>query len=189
MGIKEDFLQALDEVPAGLTEFTDRAIPTFPVVGWPEDVDAAIIAQGQLAANINILLKTFEGLTPVELLLRLGQRNEVMKAMLLAGLQYVSSQSLHEFTIIAPGEGQSYPSGNIQFQAQVTSGLEDLYLFQVEVDGETVSLGSNEEDETLWEGEKELSEGEYSAIFQAHFGDTDDPYIAEHSVSFTVSAL
>lgn len=187
MGIKDQFIQALDEVPEGISEFTSRAIPTFPVVGWPEDVDAAIIAQGQLAANINILLKTFEGLTPVELLLRLGQRNDVMKAMLLAGLQYISEQTLHEFTILEPGEGQSYPSGMISFKAQVTSGLDDMYLFQVEVDEETFSLGSNEEDETIWEGEKELSVGEYEAIFTASFGDTDNPYYAEHSVNFSVS--
>lgn len=188
MGVKDQFLQALDEVPEGISGFTDRAIPTFPVVGWPEDVDAAIIAQGQLAANINILLKTFEGLTPVELLLRLGQRNEVMKAMLLAGLQYLSEQSLHDFTILEPEEGQSYSAGSISFKAQITSGLDDLYLFQVEVDEETFSLGSNEEDETIWEGEKELSEGEYEATFTASFGDTDDPYLVEHSVSFSVTA-
>lgn len=175
MGVKEAFLQALDEVPEGISEFTDRPIPAFSVVGWPEDVDAAIIAQGQLAANLNILLKTFEGLTPVELLLRLGQRNEVMKAMLLAGLQYVSQTELHDFNILVPESGIVHTPGQIDFAAEVITGLDDLTAFSVDVTGpenKTIQLAQDEGNENRFEGQAEFTQtGLYTAVFTAEFGD------------------
>lgn len=175
MGVKDQFLQALDEVPEGLTGFTTKVIPSLESFSSPSDVDAAIIAQGKLAYNLNLILKEFEGMTPIELFLRIGQRNTVVKALLLAALQYVSQTELHDFNVSLPQSGIVHTPGQIDFAAKVTTGLDDLTAFYVNVTGpenKTVQLSPNEEDETLFEGQEEFSQtGLYTAVFTAEFGD------------------
>lgn len=175
MGLKEQFLQALDEVPGGIANFTETAIPTLATISDPSDVDSAIIAQGKLAYNLNLILKEFEGMTPIELFLRIGQRNTVVKALLLAALQYVSQTELHDFNILLPESGIVHTPGQIDFTAEVTTGLDDLTAFYVDVTGpenKIVQLAQNEENKNRFEGQEEFTQtGLYTAVFTAEFGD------------------
>ena len=117
MGLKTDFLNALNaDLPEGIAGLLDKAIPEAPSV-TVTDVDSAIIAQGILAAYLLDVFDTFRGLTPIELLLRIGQKNATLQAALLAGLEYAEKKSF-DYTILSPTtSGFYYPEGEIQFSA------------------------------------------------------------------------
>lgn len=118
MGHKEDFLSALNEsLPKGVSGFLDREIPDAPEV-VVDSVDSAIIASGILSKYLLDLFHAFGGLTPVELLLRIGQKNATLQAALLAGLEYFKKDN-HEFSIISPTETGIYQANTeIQFSAE-----------------------------------------------------------------------
>lgn len=174
MGLKEDYLDALQELPNGIKDFLTTPLPIFFVVGWPEDVDAAIIAQGQLAANINMLLKTFEGLTPVELFLRIGQYNTVLRDMLLTGMEYVS-KSLHTFEIEEPQADQYSETDDIPIRVVITDGEEFIESVSCNISGGvgTYDLMQDTEDPSVFTGEIMLAPDTYIFTFTATFTDTN----------------
>jgi hypothetical protein len=120
MGLKTDFLSELNaDLPDGVGGLLDKAIPAAPSVATPTDVDSAIIAQGVLAKYLLDLFDTFRGLTPIELLLRIGQKNATLQAALLAGLEYVEKTSF-EYEILSPStSGTYYPEDENQFSAEL----------------------------------------------------------------------
>lgn len=121
MGYKEDFLKDIDaSLPEGVLGLLEVAIPEAPSVTI-SDVDSAIIAQGILAKYLLDLFDTFRGLTPIELLLRIGQKNATLQSALLAGIEYNPKKSF-EFSILSPQkEGFYFPEQEIQFSAEIMS--------------------------------------------------------------------
>lgn len=121
MSQKDQLIRSLQEdLPeAGLLPFVSVAIPALEDIDVPATTDDAIIAQGVLAANINTILQAFEGLTPVELLLRIGQRSSTALALLLASLECTTSVT-HDFDIISPDSGNVY---YLDQEIQVTMSL------------------------------------------------------------------
>lgn len=110
MSQKDDFISALNELPAGIKAFLTTEIPIAGTpLEMPADSDEAIIRQGEFAtALFNLIFHTFGGLTPIELLLRIGQKNEVLQGILLSGLEYVQKET-HDFEVIAPVADLSIP--------------------------------------------------------------------------------
>lgn len=117
--VKQSFIDALNTTPDGIDAFLETPIPTVAAFAMPTDVDSSIIAQGKLAYNINEILRAFGGLTPIELLLRIGQHNSVLQGALLAGLEYIEQEG-YEFTIVSPTPTGIYsPTQEIQFAADL----------------------------------------------------------------------
>lgn len=106
--LKTDLLAALSELPEGIQTKLYTQFPAVPGISWPTTVDEAIIAQGQLACNLNQVLQAFAGVTPVDLLLHIGQHNPVAKALLLAVLEYVDPAVA---TGVFPGGGGGSSGG------------------------------------------------------------------------------
>ena len=117
--LKQAFIDALAETPAGIADFLTTPIPEFQDISFPQDKDGAIIANGQLAANVNTLLQAFSGLTLVELLLRIGQHNPVPQGILLALLEYVEGAQDTKMTFIAPVPGGVYYGWFADWKVQI----------------------------------------------------------------------
>jgi hypothetical protein len=89
--MKQLFFDLLDyEIPDDVALYAKIQIPDIASISSPTDVDEAIIAQGKLAANVNMILKAFAGLAPVELLLRNGGRNPLLKALVAASYEMIA---------------------------------------------------------------------------------------------------
>jgi len=60
---KTDLLaEILTDLPAGIQDHIETAIPTLTATSAPTDTDSAILAQGVLAHNLNQIFQAFEGL-------------------------------------------------------------------------------------------------------------------------------
>ncbi len=82
---KKLFLDMIDyELPESLVRLSAVGIPELDEIASPTTVEAAIIATGQLSANVNEILRVFAGLPLVELILRNGGRNPLLKALVIA---------------------------------------------------------------------------------------------------------
>lgn len=117
--VKQQFINALNTTPEGIDDFLETPIPVVASISNPTDVDGAIVAQGQLAYNINEILRAFGGLTIVELLLRIGQHNSVLQGALLAALEYTKKTSI-EFTIESPVSATLYFLPDESLECRVT---------------------------------------------------------------------
>jgi hypothetical protein len=107
--IKDDFIASWDDMlPDGVKNFAETAIPELLSITALSTVDEAIIAQGILAYNLNLILKQFEGFTLIDLILHIGQKNAVNKAIMLASLEYVDKGGEWEFSIVAPSPPEEY---------------------------------------------------------------------------------
>jgi hypothetical protein len=118
--VKNAFVEALNDTPDGIKSFLEVPLPSLAGIGVPSTVDEAIIAEGTLAANLNTILTAFVGLTPVELLLRIGQHNVVIQSMLLAAIQYIGN--VGEMTIEAPKSSGKYFGYFSDFVVSFTGG-------------------------------------------------------------------
>jgi hypothetical protein len=142
MSIKDDFLAALDaDFPSALNDLLDRTIPNIPTIGWPTEVEDAIIAQGQLASNINVILKQFEGLPVVQMMMHLGQKNRTVQNLLLTSLEYLERGG-GDFDIVSPLSGQVFAPSPAAFMCvvNITHGFLDFVRGVVEVSGRSFPL-------------------------------------------------
>ena len=114
MSIKSDFIEALRQTPDGIAEFLTTAIPAFEPTTLPTTVDEAIITQGILAHNFNVFFSLFEGLIPIEVMLRIGQHSNVAEVIALSGLEYIGTEQAQEFEIVEPTDAKSYAPGDIR---------------------------------------------------------------------------
>ena len=114
MSIKSDFIEALRQTPDGIAEFLTTAIPAFEPTTLPTTVDEAIITQGILAHNFNTFFSLFEGLIPIEVMLRIGQHSNVAEVIALSGLEYIGIEQAQEFEIVEPTDAKSYAPGDIR---------------------------------------------------------------------------
>ena len=131
MSTKDDFITALDtDLPDGVKNFITTPIPTLTAATDQET------AQDVLAMNLNTILKSFEGFTPVAALLHLGQRNKTLQNLLLSALLYVGSASERGLTVDCPVDGQEYDYAPIVFSAHQTGG--DFTSVTATVDGTDV---------------------------------------------------
>lgn len=181
MSLKDEFLKALDEaLPVGILGCIDARIPPAPSV-TVTDVNSAIFAMGVLSQYLCDLCREFLGLTPVELLLRIGQRNATLQAMLLLSLEFIGSQS---FKILAPLPGQEYYEMLQSFRVQAI----DTNITSI-----TVQL-NNEPAITLQQGEDRIFSAEviltpdtrYTAVFRSNVG-TQRAVIFEAVFEFILS--
>lgn len=106
MGLKDDFVQALQTLPPGIEDFLTTQIPNLPDVPFPETIEEAVIANAKCACNINTLLRTFSGVTPIEIMMRIGQLHPGIISLVLAGLQYLTPG--YDVTPVFPQEGITY---------------------------------------------------------------------------------
>lgn len=185
MGYKEDFLAAINEaLPEGISGLLDKEIPEAPSV-TVTDVDSAIIATGHLSKYFLDLFNTFKGLTPVELLLRIGQKNATLQAGVLIATEYIKKESF-DFTIVFPTTATytriagddficsvSFPDDN-SFDA--CTGVSIVFDPQI---AESTSLERNEENRTFLKNFPMIQAPsqeilEVVARFTASFEDADD---------------
>src|SRR5512136_2827076 len=78
----------LSKMPVGVADFLAKQIPVISVPTAPTDEESAIIAMGTAAYNECNILKQFEGFTPVEAAMRLGQLNNSSIASIFLRLAY-----------------------------------------------------------------------------------------------------
>lgn len=163
---KQAFIEAVRTTPEGISGFLTTAIPAAPGIPTPADVDAAIIANGICAKYICDFFAAFNGLTPIELLLRIGQHNNVLESAMIAGLEYIEGSDSDEddIKILSPVAEQTYPAGDIAFSAEAANG---------ECSGIYVSVGPHQSKQ-LAGGDLMLAlgaEGTYTAVFTGVFED------------------
>ena len=178
MGLKAEFITALRNTPDGIAGFTTTVIPTLTEIATPTTVDEAIIVQGVLAANLNLILKMFEGLTPVELLLRIGQHSNVAEALLLSGLEYLAEtegdNAAHDFTVTEPVAGTTYAQGDVRIIVTAKNGTLAMVAVTVSDDYQTsvdIALTADEEGATFYGYARCEEIGAYAFDFTATFND------------------
>jgi hypothetical protein len=166
--LKQEFIEAVRLLPDGIQEFLDAPLPEPPTISTPADVDAGIIASGVLSKYLLDVFAPFAGLTPVELLTRIGQHNSVLESAMLAGLEYIEGADPGEsnLTIVEPQDGISYTPGEMRFTATVQNGM---CVFM------TLNLGGNDtkmiDKNGTWTQYINMSVGDYTATFTATFED------------------
>ena len=84
---KQMFVDALnkDFLAEGFATFLEVPLPEFNADSMT--AEQAIIEEGKLSRHLNTIFTLFEGLFPLEIPLRMGQKNVVQQGMLLASLQ------------------------------------------------------------------------------------------------------
>lgn len=185
MSVKTDFIQDFRATPEGIATFLETEIPTLAAISTPVDVDAAIIAQGVLAMNLNLILKAFEGLTPIELILRIGQHNSVLESAMLAGLEYLEGDTENaqtDFEILEPSAGTTYLPGNVRFNVRVNNG----HIVQMAVEiGELAPIALDSDDGNAFYGYAHIEDvGSYTATVTALF---DNDATQTGTVSFVLA--
>jgi hypothetical protein len=179
--LKQQFIEAIRLTPDGIAGFLTTEIPEPPTISTPSDVDSAIIANGLAAKYICDLIAPFAGLTPIELLLRIGQHNSVLESAMLAGLEYLEGANAAQgFTVLAPQDGGVYLPGEMRIRCEVTNGTCEAITCAI---GEGESFDLIERD-GIWQQYVNVEEGELSASFTAYFTDADP---AAQIVNFTIS--
>ena len=198
MALKDRFLAALEILPEpGLKKFLDVPIPVMREGGDYNDVEAAIQEQGKLAANINDILKAFEGLTLIDLILRVGSHNPALQGMLLASLQVMGGAAMGKIKINLPAKGAAIPlaEGEKSIEIDIALSIEgggEVQDVTVEVSGpdsQAVQVSSAGEGKP-YTGTVLLSEpGDYSLSATATFKEGEgDAITASSSFSVTVPA-
>ena len=182
--LKQAFLEAVRTTPDGISGFLTAVIPTPPDIPYPETVNGAIIVNGICAKYIMDLFAPFAGLTPIELLLRIGQHNSVLESAMLAGLEYITGASDEgSLSVLHPAGQGPYSPGKILFRA--TGSNATLRSCSCKVDpGGTIVL-SNSGGGTF-DGYLDLTVGWYRAWFAGTFEDnTTDSATVSFSISDT----
>lgn len=168
---KQVLQEAFDFLPEGLAEFLDTPIPSIGSITSPSTVDEAIMAQGQLAKNINDILKAFEGLHLIKIFMHLAQHNEVLQLIGGATVQYLWANS--DFTIIEPNENVSYAPGENTVSIQITAGLDKVQTVSCSAyrgsSGVAVSMSPDNTDPSLYIGDITYEVGEYEFTFVVNF--------------------
>lgn len=182
MSLKRDFIEAVRVTPEGIAGFLTTPLPEAPTIATPTDVDAAIIANGVCAKFVLDLFAPFAGLTPIELMLRIGQHNTVLESAMLAGLEYIegADPDSNMITIIEPLEGVSYTPGEMRFSASVTNGF-CVGMVLLMSGGALIKMIDND---GTWQQYVNMERGDYTATFTASFEDTSEQ---SASVSFTIA--
>lgn len=182
--LKQQFIEAVRTTPEGIIGFLTTPLPTPPSIGTPADVDSAIIANGIAAKFVCDLFQPFAGLTPVELLLRIGQHNSVLESAMLAGLEIISDspEKQKNFVVVEPEEGGAYLPGNLRLTAKAKNGT--IAQIAAEITG-LAPVALETDDGISFYGFARTEEvGEYSAAFSALFEDDSTQSI---TVNFSIS--
>lgn len=180
--LKQTFITAVRTTPDGIAGFLDTPIPEPPTLAQPTDVDTAIIVNGVCAWYVLELFRPFAGLTPVELLLRIGQHNSVLESAMLAGLEYLTdSQAANDFEIVAPTDGQVLLPGELRITARAKN--------EAVIKSIAGTLGANtfqmKAADGVWRQYVDVEEGEQTLTLTAAFADGDT---VSQTVAFIVSA-
>lgn len=181
--LKQEFIEAVRLTPEGIAAFLGTPIPDPPTYTPPTDTDSAILVSGILSGYLLDFFAPFAGLTPVELLLRIGQHNTVLESAMLAGLEYIegadSAESVIE--IREPNNGASYAPGEMRFSAISKNAL-CVGMTLTLNDGDPIKMIATED---AWQQHVFVNPLEYTATVNANF---EDGSTASASVSFTVTA-
>ena len=177
--MKTDLLTALlADIPASVGGYLETPFGTINTIDMPTDKDAAAVACGQLAANINnAFLKPFCGLTPIEVLMRLGSKNAVQIAALLSGLEIIAGAG-GKIKLERPVNGETYAFIN----SLVVSGIGIQSVTGTLNDGETLQF-SDMDDVWNYTFDPSLDAGDYTLNVSATF---DDESTATARAAFTV---
>lgn len=124
---KAALIAALSELPDGLQNFLSVTLPAVTQVAAADET-----ATEALSAYLLAVFSQFEGLTLLEIPMRIGQLNDWNIAGVLAGLEQwegadtgeevPGSEERADFEIIAPQSGATYQIGAIRFQVKATAG-------------------------------------------------------------------
>jgi hypothetical protein len=187
---KIDFIDSLDELSGALNECLGMHIPVVEDFAYPDTVDESIVAQGRLAWNINLILKEFQGLPVVRLLLHIGQYNTVLRSALLAGLEF-TGMGKHTFTIAQPmqdtfSKGESFV--NIPLSVIITEGEAKSASVNIDCESENIHIPITlEKDGDTWSSDVSMGViGVYTLLFSVHF--TDNDYIASQTMEIEIVA-
>jgi hypothetical protein len=130
--MKDSLLTALNTLPDGIQEFLAVALPEIESISVPTTTDDAIIAQGVLAANINTWMEAYVGLCPIEMLLRIGQKNEALQCLLLSALEYFGTA---DFSVSSPADDAVFTDEQT-VTLSVSGNADDITAISVTVTSE-----------------------------------------------------
>lgn len=164
MNAKTDFVTALQTLPDELKEYLSKTIPALQVIPLPTDEKTATVAQGILAYNINLILKQYEGLPLLPMLLRAGQLNPVFQGILLASLEYIDGSDKAKLDVLTPERGAIYYGWFDGWRVQLT-GDEKPVKVTGRVNGETFDFAPSANG--LYTGSYPTPIGEHQAYITA----------------------
>ena len=120
---KQMFVDALnkDFLAEGFATFLEVPLPEFNADSMT--AEQAIIEEGKLSRHLNTIFTLFEGLFPLEIPLRMGQKNATQQGMLLAALEATRTVG-------------AYYSGDLEAQAEELK----TQIESVQPVGENVSI-------------------------------------------------
>lgn len=184
--VKREFLEALNtDLPNGIGALLLNEIPSCPDA--PATVEDAIIAEGQLSLYLIAILNAFVGLTPVDLLLHVGQKNATLQGILLSSLELVNAANPHDFEIFSPNPNQECPEGStIHFGVQVnTPDPVDSVVCELTKDGEAyTTFALTYDGNNKWINDLTLEPDPYNAAITVTW--VQDNYSKMQSVAFFV---
>jgi len=183
--LKQEFIEAVRLTPDGINDFLETPIPAAPTIGTPTDKDSAIIANGVLSKFLLDLFAPFAGLTPVELLLRIGQHNSVLESAMIAGLEYLEGSDSDEqgLQFIEPTDGGTYSPGEMRFTVAAQNGTPGRVNLTVD-GGDPVKMTTEDKGAT-WRAFQSVDAGEHTAECSAQFDGSEVKII---TCVFTITA-
>ena len=175
---RQAFIDELNSTVTGIDDFIDTPIPVLTEITTSFDADNPTRNNEILAYNVNKILRAFQGLTPIELILRIGQKNETMQAMLLAALEYVGGGE-NSLTVISPIADGEYYGWFDTCICDITGGT--VKSVSVTFDGESFPMEAS--GDSRYTCITALAIGSHTATIKANF---DDNTSTETTVTFEV---
>ena len=168
---KQMLQDAFDFLPEGLSEFLNTPIPEMEAGIWPiDDVDTAIIMQGILAYNLNMILSAFEGLHLIKIFMHIAQHNEVLQMLGGTSLKFLWDE--HDFIIIEPNAAVSYAPGENTVSIQITKGADTVESVSctayLQSNGTVITM-QQDDDPSLYIGDITYQAGVYEIYFVVNF--------------------
>lgn len=132
-------------------------------ISSPTDIDSAVIASGQAAAEIvNKILQPLAGISIVDLMLYIGTLNPVNMAGLFAGMEFVGTPFITDVDIQSPTPGEifqltSYPPGTDIEVEVLIEGYQNLVSLTADItDESSLALVQDGGTPSLYSGTIEL---------------------------------
>lgn len=194
MSVKSDLIEKLRETPGGVLNFLLTPLIEAPGQEYPTTKDDAIIVQGVLAAFLLNALKPFAGLTPIEMIMRVGQHSNPLETITLSILEYIDASNAEKaFTIEEPTEGQSLAAGDIRIIVKAKGKISSIQaLTNVGAGYDPQTPETQITDLTSTDGEAFYGyiridhNGSYTTVVTATYDDKDQT-VKTASVHFSVA--
>lgn len=191
LSIKDQMLAEIPlDIPEGVRNFLTTPLPAGPTLTTPNDVESAIICQAEFCVWMGSMFGAYEGLTPIQIPMMIGQLNTVQHSMLVASLEVAQpSENVQSLlNIIEPVADQSYLPGELRITA--TADKEIVRSITAHI-GESDPVPLRDVEGDSWRAYSDLPVGAYTVTVTAELFEgieyADDMGPLEQSVDISIA--